>query len=62
MHGLTSIMLALSQIIFEYSIATLKVLLYVTLHEKTKHNTLITDFELRLPLPTTTFELLILQI
>ena len=34
----------------------------VTLHEKTMHNALTTDFELRPPLPTTTFELLILQI
>ena len=35
---------------------------YVTLHEKTMHNALTIDFELRLPFPTTTFELLILQI
>ena len=35
---------------------------FVTLHEKTKHIALTINFELRLPLPTTTFELLILQI
>ena len=34
----------------------------VTFHDKTMHITLTTDFELRLPLPTTTFELLFLQI
>ena len=34
----------------------------VTFHDKTKHNALTTDFELRSPLPTTTFELLLLQI
>ena len=35
---------------------------YVTLHDKTKHNALTTDFELRPTLPTTTFELLLLRI
>ncbi len=35
---------------------------YVTLHEKTKHNARKNFFELRPPLPTTTFELLLLQI
>ena len=34
----------------------------VTFHDKTKHNALTTDFELRPQLPTTTFELLLLQI
>ena len=34
----------------------------VTLHDKTKHDALTTDFELRPPLPTITFELLLLQI
>ena len=36
--------------------------LYVTLHGKTNHIAHKIVFELRLPLPTTTFELLILQI
>ena len=35
---------------------------YVTVHEKTKHNALKIIFELRRPLPTTTFKLLLLQI
>ncbi len=39
-----------------------RVHIYVTFHDKTKHNALTTDFELRPPLPTTTFELLLLQI
>ena len=34
---------------------------YVTLHEKTKHNASKIIFLLRRPLPTTTFELLLLQ-
>ena len=35
---------------------------FVTFHDKTMHNALTTDLELRPPLPTTTFELLLLQI
>ena len=34
----------------------------MTLHEKTMHNALKNIFELRPPLPTTTFELLFQQI
>ena len=36
--------------------------LFVTVHEKTMHNALKEIFELRPPLPTTTFELLLQQI
>ena len=36
--------------------------LIVTFHDKTMHNALTTDYELRPPLPTITFELLLLQI
>ena len=43
------------------SVTSLYGLLHVTLHEKTMHIALTTDFELRPPLPTTTFKLLILQ-
>ena len=35
---------------------------YETLHDKTKHNAVATNFELRPPVPTMTFELLLLQI
>ena len=35
---------------------------YVTFHDKTNHIALTIDFQLRPPLPTTTFELLLLQI
>ena len=34
----------------------------VTLHDETQHNVLTTNFELRSPLPTTTFELLLLHV
>ena len=40
---------------YYYSVARL---IIVTFHDKTMHIVLTTDFELRSPLPTTTFELL----
>ena len=43
-------------------ILTTRLLLFVTVHGKTNHIAPKIVFELRLPLPTTTFELLILQI